>query len=132
MGEGDGGYDAVCCRSLNRFDFQGLAVERLDDAAALLTSGRYACAYYVAGYAIECALKACIARKTQQYEFPSKDAPKYYVHDLAKLLSISGLESEFNSHAGKNPAFRANWALVKDWNEGSRYESRSEGTHVKY
>lgn len=111
---------------MNRFDLQGLAVERLEDATVLFASRRYACAYYLAGYAIECALKACIARKTQQNDFPPKDAQKYYVHDLAKLLSISGLESEFNSHAGKDPAFRANWALVKDWNEASRYENRSK------
>jgi HEPN domain-containing protein len=51
---------------MNRDDFQSLATERLDDAAALLNAGRYAGSYYVSGYAIECALKACIARRTRQ------------------------------------------------------------------
>lgn len=111
---------------MTRFDFQRLAVERLEDARALLTNQRYSCAYYLAGYAIECALKACIARKTQQDDFPPKDAPKYYIHDLAKLVSISGLEATFNAQAERDPTFRANWALVKDWDEGSRYESRGE------
>jgi HEPN domain-containing protein len=30
----------------------------------LLEAGLYAGAYYLAGYAVECALKACIAKKT--------------------------------------------------------------------
>jgi hypothetical protein len=45
---------------MNRVDFQNLATERLSDAEALIAGGRFDCAYYVAGYAVECALKACI------------------------------------------------------------------------
>ena len=51
--------------SLNRTDFQILAVERLEDAKALASLGRYAAAFYLAGYSIECALKACIAKRIQ-------------------------------------------------------------------
>lgn len=102
-----------------------MATERLDDAAALLKAGRYAGAYYIAGYAIECALKACIAGRTKQDEFPPKEAAKYYVHDLAKLLDIAGLGSAFAQEA-EDPAFRANWAAVKDWTEETRYQSRGQ------
>ena len=111
---------------MNRLEFQHLADERLDDADVLLKAGRYACSYYVSGYAIECALKACIARKTQQDDFPPKDAAKYYVHDLPKLLDIAGLELIFAQAAGQDPVFRANWAIVKDWTEGTRYTSVGE------
>jgi hypothetical protein len=41
---------------MNRLEFQALAVERLADADALLKAGRYACAYYISGYVIECGL----------------------------------------------------------------------------
>jgi hypothetical protein len=108
---------------MNRRDFQRLATERLDDATALQRSGRYACAYYIAGYVIECALKACIARQTKQDEFPPKNAAKYYVHDIQKLLDIAGLGSHFDAEAKGDPAFRANWAVVKDSSEESRYQS---------
>ncbi len=111
---------------MDRSEFQSLATERLDDAAALLKAGRYACAYYVCGYAVECALKACIARKTKQDEFPPRDAAKYYVHDIPKLLDIAGLGSEFAKEASQDPAFRANWAVVKDWSEESRYQGRQQ------
>ena len=111
---------------MNRLEFQRLAAERLDDAAALLNAGRFAGAYYICGYAIECALKACIARKTIQDEFPPKEAARYYVHDLPKLLDIAGLGHALTSEAGQDPAFRANWAIVKDWTEETRYYSRGQ------
>ncbi len=111
---------------MDRSEFQSLAAERLEDAVALLKAGRHAGAYYICGYAVECALKACIARKTKQDEFPPRDAAKYYVHDIAKLLDIAGLGSEYTKEASKDPAFRANWAVVKDWSEESRYQSRRQ------
>jgi hypothetical protein len=91
-----------------------------------IAKAQWIIAYYISGYAIECALKACIARKTQQDDFPPKDAAKYYVHDLPKLLDIAGLEPVFAEVAGQDPAFRANWAVVKDWTEETRYESPGE------
>ena len=51
----------------------GLGGRKTGRADALLKAGRYACAYYISGYAIECALKACIARKTNQDDFPPRD-----------------------------------------------------------
>ena len=76
---------------MNRLEFQDLAVERLGDAEALLSAGRYAGAYYLAGYAVECALKACIARKTKQDDFPPKEAKDYWVHRIPDLLGFAGL-----------------------------------------
>jgi HEPN domain-containing protein len=111
---------------MDRFEFQKLAAERLEDAVALLHAGRFGCAYYISGYAIECALKACIAKRTKQDDFPPKDASKYYVHDLAKLLDIAGLGRDFADEASKDPIFRANWAVVKDWSEESRYMDRQQ------
>lgn len=103
-----------------------MASERLKDAGALLYAGRYAGAYYVSGYVVECALKACIAAKTRQDEFPPKDAARYYIHDLPKLLAIAGLEQEFTEEATNDPEFRENWSFVKDWSEEARCESRDE------
>lgn len=120
------GCAALSLRRMNRVEFQSLATERLEDAAVLLRAGRYAGAYYVSGYAIECALKACIARKTKQDEFPPKDASKYYIHDLPRLLDIAGLGSAFTQEAGQDPELKTNWALVKDWNEETRYQGRGQ------
>jgi hypothetical protein len=42
------------------------AEPHLQDAEALLQGGRYDAAYYLAGYAVECAIKACIANQTRR------------------------------------------------------------------
>ncbi len=106
---------------LSRQEFQRLAEERLDDAKALLRAGRFGGAYYVAGYAIECALKACIASKIRAESWPPKDVNKtHFIHDLEKLLTTAGLndlKSDPNRDVGDN------WRVVKDWNSESRYES---------
>ena len=45
---------------MNRDECQKLTQERIADVKALLAAKRWALAYYVAGYAVECALKACV------------------------------------------------------------------------
>jgi hypothetical protein len=57
---------------MNRRDLQTLAKIRLKEAQALARLRLYDGAYYLAGYAVECALKACIARRTSRYDFPDK------------------------------------------------------------
>lgn len=48
-----------------RKDFQDLAMVRVREAEMLLAAGLFDGAYYLAGLAVECALKACIAKATQ-------------------------------------------------------------------
>lgn len=45
---------------MNRTQWQKLAERWLEDAKALLDAERWPAAYYLAGYAIECGLKACV------------------------------------------------------------------------
>ena len=55
---------------LTRRDFQRLAKLRAAEAGALVRSRKEIGAYYLAGYAVECALKACVAKATKRHEFP--------------------------------------------------------------
>ena len=57
---------------MNRSDLQLLSEGRVEDAEALLEAGRWAAAYYLLGYAVECGLKACAARQLRQDEVPQK------------------------------------------------------------
>jgi HEPN domain-containing protein len=111
---------------VNRFDFQNLAQERLSDAESLFASGRFNCAYYVAGYAVECALKACIAHKTKVDDFPPRDTRKIYSHDLVDLLDSAGLKTEFIDVTGRDFLLEASWVIVKDWSETARYENNKD------
>jgi hypothetical protein len=48
---------------MNRRDLQTLADLRVTDGEKLVDAGRFSAAYYLLGYAVECALKACIAKQ---------------------------------------------------------------------
>lgn len=71
---------------------------------------------------MECALKACIAKRTRRFEFPDKKrAGDAWVHDLTKLVGVAGLMNELTATARQSRAFGANWEVVKKWDEESRY-----------
>ena len=71
---------------MNRIEFQEIAELRLKESRALLAAGLPDGAYYLAGYSVECALKACIAKRTQEHDFPEqKRAIDSHTHDLRDL-----------------------------------------------
>jgi hypothetical protein len=75
---------------------------------------------------VECAIKACIARKTNRYEFPDlRTVTASYSHDLERLIGVAGLSTQLESDAQIDPPFAVNWRTVKDWSEQSRYEVRT-------
>jgi len=107
---------------MNRQELQELSKIRRKEAAALLAAKHYAGAYYLLGYSVECALKACIAKQTNKHDFPNKDlASKAYVHDLEQLIKLAGLKNDLDIDIKKNKTLEVNWAVVKDWRETSRY-----------
>jgi HEPN domain-containing protein len=109
---------------VNRLDFQRLSRIRIKEAKALLDQGLYDGGYYLAGYAVECALKACIAKLTREHDFPDKDVVnKSWTHNLTQLVEVAGLEKERKEKAGQDKEFELRWGLVKDWSDDSRYRS---------
>lgn len=109
--------------TLDRASLQRLSAQRRREARALLLAGHFAGTYYLAGYAVECALKACIAKQTQRYTFPDKKlAQDSWTHDLERLVQIAGLAPALQRDLAANPALELNWAIVKDWKETARYE----------
>lgn len=109
--------------NLNRKDFQNLTVTRIKEAKVLLDNGKYEGAYYLAGYAVECALKSCIAKNTKRYEFPPKNCQNYYDHNLKKLIGFANLSVEFDKKYKADSKFQLNWETVKGWNSESRYQT---------
>jgi hypothetical protein len=84
-------------------------------------------AYYLAGYAVECALKACIAKTYNQHDWPEKSfVSDCHTHNLGALVRLAGLEVALLADAAANLAFALNWSIVKDWSERSRYERHSQ------
>ena len=112
---------------MNRTDFQQLAEERIRDAEALLSAGQWSGAYYLAGYAVECGLKACIAKLTNLHDFPNKElVSRCYSHNIEDLVQVAGMKVQRNVDAAANPALGTNWLTVKDWDEKARYQLWTE------
>jgi len=102
-----------------------LAQLRASEAGLLARGSKEHGAYYLGGFAIECALKACIAKKTKRHDFP-KDrvyAGRVYSHDLIELLKLAELDRELDKEIKRNARLAANWGVVKDWKVECRYET---------
>ncbi|MCC3420035.1 MAG: HEPN domain-containing protein [Microcoleus sp. PH2017_07_MST_O_A] len=107
---------------MNRRDLQNIALIRLKEVEVLLENRQYSGAYYLSGYVVECALKACIAKQTRKFDFPDKKTVfDSYTHDLEKLVKVAKLDSELKTLL-KDVEFLTAWVVLKDWSEESRYQ----------
>ena len=106
-------------------DFQNLSYERIGDAYAMMVQARFGAAYYMAGYAVECALKACIA-KLRIFDIPQNMLKQVYIHDFTALIKTAGLEDEHKSTYDNDVDFRTKWDIAKLWSPESRYSSRNQ------
>ncbi len=102
--------------------------KRLVEAKALLDLNHWEGAYYLAGYAVELALKACIIKMLLSTDaFPgigfSKDC---YTHDLEKLVGLAKLDRARKSANAANLTLERNWGIVLEWSEQKRYHEVSE------
>lgn len=109
---------------MNRADLQKLSNARLREAKILSSAGEYSGAYYLAGYAVECALKACFAKTIKRYDFPERDRTgKVFIHRLPELVVLARLKSELDLARQQNGGFEANWLRACEWTEESRYST---------
>jgi HEPN domain-containing protein len=107
---------------VNRGDLQTIAQLRLAEAQTLYKEGHYCGAYYLMGYAVECAFKAAISKQIKEHDFPDKKLVNdSYTHDLKKLHDTSGLKKSLEDAMEANAALELNWSIVKDWSEEARY-----------
>jgi hypothetical protein len=112
---------------MNRNDLRRLARIRIKEARVLLREKCYDGAYYLCGYAVECGLKACIAKATRRSEFPDLDKVKAsYTHDLFALVKQAGLKPALETEESGDSDFSLYWAIAKDWSEKARYIEHAE------
>ena len=109
---------------MNRVELQQLSDERIADARALLAAGQWSGAYYIAGYALECALKSCVLTYIDQTGIIFEDkkyAQNCWTHDIEDLVRHANLTIERDKAAGSNIILGHYWLIAKDWSETSRY-----------
>jgi hypothetical protein len=107
---------------MNRKELQTISKLRVKEVRILLQKNCFSGAYYLLGYAVECALKSCIAKQIKRFDFPDRKLINdSYTHNLEKLLNVSGSKERLVDEIEKNPDLAVNWAIVNDWSEQSRY-----------
>ncbi|HVA48013.1 MAG TPA: hypothetical protein VNH11_16710 [Pirellulales bacterium] len=110
---------------MTKQDWQDLAETRLIDAGILLQNQRWSAVYYLAGYAVECGLKACVVGFVENnpgiiYE-ERRFSDACWTHKLSELIGVARLDAACVADSVANPAFAQNWAVTIRWNEASRY-----------
>jgi len=121
---------------MNLAHLKRLTTERLKDANALLQKKRYSFAYHATGFAVECALKACVLSQmvVTGWVFVPGDRKKslqdVFTHDFQQLIQIAGLNSELEDHlresAANRTAFPLHWKTVLEWKVEERYTPKSK------
>jgi len=109
---------------LTRVDFQQLAEIRIAEAGVLLANGMWEGAYYLAGYAVECGLKACImgyVERTGVIFEDKKYSEKCWTHDIEALVRLAALDLIRDAVYASDQEFAANWTKVIEWSEMRRY-----------
>lgn len=124
---------------MNRAEWQQIAEERLLAADALLVVSQnaaaaghpavWASAYYLVGYAIECGLKSCVLAHVERTGVIFEDkkySEKCWTHNPEELVSLAGLKPDLDAAKAATPAFAANWQIVSEWSEVSRYQMKTQ------
>jgi len=112
---------------MNRDDLQKLARLRAKEARTLLDSKQPSGAFYLCGYSVECALKACIAKQTRRFEFPELQRVKgSYTHNLVELLRLADLQDQMRTDSTAEPLLEQSWTTVQRWTEASRYVVKTQ------
>jgi hypothetical protein len=86
-------------------------------------------AYYIAGYSVEIALKACIMKLVEETGVIFTDrkfVEKCWTHNIGDLVVQSGLTAIRGIHIAGDPKLGSYWLIVETWSETSRYETKSE------
>ncbi len=107
---------------VSKGDLESLSDARLQEATLLYQNGRHSGAYYLAGYAVELAIKACIAKHIRTGFIPDRSfIHKVYQHRPEELIGLAGLKDALNDDIRKDPQLGGNWGIVCNWSEESRY-----------
>jgi len=89
-----------------------------------LAEMRLSASYYLAGYSVECGLKAIIALSFRAQVIPNRKlVNQIYSHQLLELINLAGLKTKLLERTKASEHFNANWAVVSDWTEETRYQT---------
>lgn len=78
---------------VSKDDLEALSDVRIREATLLHQNQFYSGAYYLAGYAVELAIKSCIAKHIRSGFIPDRNfVNRIYQHKLDDLIGLAGLK----------------------------------------
>ncbi len=104
-----------------------MAEVRLREAEALFAAGLYDGSFYLCGYVVELALKACICKSLALAEYPDGEAgvrQVFKTHDFWVLALFAGLRLPIEEKQSVSAEFAGNWSIVTGWQLDDRYAIR--------
>ena len=111
---------------MDELHWRQLSATRVEEARCLLAAGHWAGAYYLAGYAVECLLKALAIRQLLANPGQVFGEGNYQAdvrtHDFARLLRRLKLAAQLDTDAKADPILEKAWEVVFEWDESDRYE----------
>jgi len=109
---------------VSKDDLEALSDARIREATLLYENQFYSGAYYLAGYAVELAIKACIAKHIRSGFIPDRNfVNRIYQHRPDDLIGLAGLKETLNAAIKIDPQLGGNWGLACDWSEEARYSA---------
>lgn len=106
---------------LPRKQLQALARLRLREAEALYAAGLYDGCVYLAGYAVELALKSRICKLLDLKNYPLEFGQAFKIHKLEQLKVLAGLSAQIDP--SKNKKLFDNWSKAIEWDPEQRYKA---------
>ncbi|WP_028527203.1 hypothetical protein [Runella limosa] len=116
-------------------DFQTMAGLKVVEAKVLCSGGHHKAAFYLAGYALEFALKAAVCKCLDMPDFFKEKQKgtagyvggvleKYKTHDIKTLIVLAGLYNKLEDYKTVNSDFGLAWYHIENlnWSERCRYE----------
>ncbi len=95
--------------SVSRVELHHLSDAKIKDARLLFEHERWANAFYLAGYSVELALKACATRQFIAEALPDKKlVDALYTHQFDKLMGAAGLRAELRAREDADSIFSEN------------------------
>jgi putative cell wall-binding protein len=115
---------------LDRNDLKKISKARLREAKILYKEKQFDGSVYLAGYALETALKARIC-KILQIDYPPDGnlSKAFLTHNIKELIILSGLSKKLENMVFSSFYFKINWSVVTTWSEQFRY--KKIGTNSK-
>ncbi len=112
---------------MNRKEWDRQSRSHAASARSLLRTGNFDAAYYLAGLAVECALKARIAGRFRANDIPDlKLVRDVYQHDLVALVRLAGLRDALALERQRDPTVDGYWNTMTTWSMDSRYAAWSK------